>query len=166
MADGGTSAMIMLVTGLLIAGGAGVLLIDQWEQATRNMQTNEQKRAEAENYDISFAGDPMMVSFDTNTGGSNEITFYVQNTGLSEMSTTYQVLINGNEPASTSESVVPSGSDWVPGSLLEVTVGDSSYSSLNDGDDILIFFIGQSERSPLGFQHVVTMDVEVRLNEL
>lgn len=166
MADGGTSAMIMLVTGLLIAGGAGVLLIDQWEQATRNVQKNEQKRAEAENYDISFAGDPMMVSFDTNTGGSNEITFYVQNTGLSEMSTNYQVLINGNEPASTSESVVPSGSDWVAGTLLEVTVGDPAFSSLNDGDDIFIFFIGQSERSPLGYQHAVTMDVEVRLNEL
>lgn len=166
MADGGTSAVIMLVTGLLIAGGAGVLLIDQWEQATRNIQQNEQKRAEAEHYDISFAGDPMMVSFDTNTGGSNEITFYVQNTGVSEMSTTYQVLINGNEPATSSESVVPSGSDWVAGTLLEVTVSDTSFSSLNDGDDILIFFIGQSERSPLGHQHAVTMNVEVRLNEL
>ena len=107
-----------------------------------------------------------MVSFDTNTGGSNEITFYVQNTGVSEMSTTYQVLINGNEPATSSESVVPSGSDWVAGTLLEVTVSDSSFSSLNDGDDVLIFFIGQSERSPLGHQHVVTMNVEVRLNEL
>ncbi|MGB0611135.1 MAG: hypothetical protein ACPGMW_00780, partial [Poseidonia sp.] len=65
MADGGASTMIMLVAGLIIAGGSGVLLIDQWEEATRNVQQNEQKRAEAENYDISFAGDPMMVSFDT-----------------------------------------------------------------------------------------------------
>jgi hypothetical protein len=76
------------------------------------------------------------------------------------------VLINGDEPAGTSETVVPSGSDWVAGTLLEVTVSDTSFSSLSDGDDILIFFIGQSERSPLGHQHVVTMDVEVRLNEL
>ena len=42
--------------------------------------------------------------------------------------------------------------------LLEVTVSDTSFSSLNDGDDVLIFFIGQSERSPLGYQHAVTMN--------
>ena len=60
-------------------------------------------------------------------------------------SSTYEVLINGAAPTSTTQTVLPSGSEWNPGHLLEVVLTDTSWS-FSDGEDVSVYFVGISER--------------------
>jgi hypothetical protein len=106
----------------------------------------------------------MMVGFEDPAVGDDELTVYVLNSGIHEMSTTFELLINGVAPATMTTSIAPSGTDWLPGYLLEITASDSSLS-YTDGDDASLFFVGISE-SVQGYQHSATMNKEVRLNEI
>jgi archaellum component FlaG (FlaF/FlaG flagellin family) len=160
MADGGASSMIMLVTALLISGGASAVLISEWSNALRTVQVNEQASATEDGVDVALAGDPAMVAYDATL---KTITLYFVNTGEFDLDTTsYEVLIDGSPPTSTSESVQPSGTDWNPGYLLEITLTDTSWS-FSDGDDVSVYFIGISE-SINGYTHSATTNAEVRLN--
>ena len=85
------------------------------------------------------------------------------NTGMYELnSSTYEVLINGAAPTSTTQTVLPSGSEWNPGHLLEVVLTDTSWS-FSDGEDVSVYFVGISERVN-GFTHSASTNGEVRLN--
>jgi archaellum component FlaG (FlaF/FlaG flagellin family) len=160
MADGGASSMIMLITALLISGGASAVLISEWSNALRTVQVNEQASATEDGVDVALAGDPAMVAYDATL---KTITLYFVNTGEFDLDTTsYEVLIDGSPPTSTSESVQPSGTDWNPGYLLEITLTDTSWS-FSDGDDVSVYFIGISE-SINGYTHSATTNAEVRLN--
>jgi archaellum component FlaG (FlaF/FlaG flagellin family) len=152
--------MIMLVTALLISGGASAVLISEWSNALRTVQVNEQASATEDGVDVALAGDPAMVAYDATL---KTITLYFVNTGEFDLDTTsYEVLIDGSPPTSTSESVQPSGPDWNPGYLLEITLTDTSWS-FSDGDDVSVYFIGISE-SINGYTHSATTNAEVRLN--
>jgi archaellum component FlaG (FlaF/FlaG flagellin family) len=152
--------MIMLVTALLISGGASAVLISEWSNALRTVQVNEQASATEDGVDVALAGDPAMVAYDATL---KTITLYFVNTGEFDLDTTsYEVLIDGSPPTSTSESVQPSGADWNPGYLLEITLTDTSWS-FSDGDDVSVYFIGISE-SINGYTHSATTNAEVRLN--
>lgn len=164
MADGGASSFIMLVTALLISGSVSTILINEWNKVARAAESDERKSAGSLGVSVDFAGDPMMVGFEDPAVGDDELTVYVLNSGIHEMSTTFEFLINGVAPATMTTSIAPSGTDWLPGYLLEITASDSSLS-YTDGDDASLFFVGISE-SVQGYQHSATMNKEVRLNEI
>lgn len=164
MADGGVSTMIMLVTALLVTGSVSAILITEWSDATQRLRASEQKASEAADYDVAFAGDPMMVTYDTSTPGSEEIVFFLQNTGAGEMSTTFELRIDGEEPTSLSTNILPSGASWLPGTLLEVTA--TSNFAFADGSDVSLLYIGLSEATINGHVHTVVVSEEVRLNEI
>jgi len=152
--------MIMLVTALLISGGASAVLISEWSKALRTVQVNEQASATEDGVAVALAGDPAMVAYD---GTLKTITLYFVNTGEFDLDTSsYEVLIDGSPPTSTSESVQPNGTDWNPGYLLEITLTDTNWS-FSDGDDVSVYFIGISE-SINGYTHSATTNAEVRLN--
>ena len=152
--------MVMLITALLISGGASALLISEWSDAVRVVQVNERATSDADHVSVALAGDPAMVAHNTT---ASTITLYFLNSGKYDLDTTnYQVLINGEAPTSTSESVLPSGTDWDSGDLLEVVLTDASWS-FSDGEDISVYFIGVSE-SVSGHTHSATINAEVRLN--
>ena len=152
--------MVMLITALLISGGASALLISEWSDAVRVVQVNERATSDADHVSVALAGDPAMVAHNTT---ASTITLYFLNSGKYDLDTTnYQVLINGEAPTSTSESVLPSGTDWDSGDLLEVVLTDASWS-FSDGEDISVYFIGVSE-SVGGHTHSATINAEVRLN--
>lgn len=160
MADGGASSFIMLVTALLISGSVSAILITEWSDATQRIKATEQKGAESSDYAIAFAGDPMMVSYDSAT---SEITFYIQNIGSGKMSTAYEVKIDGATPTTVTDSILPSGATWLPGHLLELTASPFTYQ---DGDDVSLLFIGLSETSTNGHVHSRVVNEEVRLNAI
>ena len=162
MADGGASSMIMLITALLISGGASAVLIGQWSDVVSVAQREDRASLGEGQVGVALAGDPAMVAYDTTL---NTITLYFVNTGEHALETSpYDVRINGDAPTSSSVSVSPSGTVWEPGYLLEVTLTNTSWSgTLNDGDDVSVFFIGLSE--PLNsHRHSVTTNAEVRLH--
>ena len=110
--------MIMLITALLISGGASAVLLSEWSDAVRTIQTNERASSDKDDVSVAMAGDPAMVAHNTT---SSTITLFFLNTGMYELnSSTYEVLINGAAPTSTTQTVLPSGSEWNPGHLLEV----------------------------------------------
>ena len=152
--------MIMLVTALLVSGGAGAVLVSEWSDAVRLVQVNERATSDADHVSVALAGDPAMVAHNTT---ANTIMLYFLNTGKYELNTTnYQVLINGAIPTSSTESVLPSGNDWNSGDLLEVVLTNTSWS-FSDGEDISVYFIGVSEPVS-GHTHSATASAEVRLN--
>tara|TARA_B110000444_G_scaffold261499_1_gene314273 strand:- start:60445 stop:60939 length:495 start_codon:yes stop_codon:yes gene_type:complete len=164
MADGGASSFIMLVTALLISGSVSTILISEWNKVARVAESDERKSYGSLGVSVDFAGDPMMVGFEDPAVGDDELTVYVINSGIHEMSTTFELLINGVAPATMTTSISPSGTDWLPGYLLEITASDNTLT-YTDGDDASLFFVGISE--PIqGYQHSATMNKEVRLNEI
>ena len=80
------------------------------------------------------------------------------------MSTTFEFLIDGVAPSTITTSISPSGTDWLPGYLLQIKASDNTLS-YTDGDDVSLFFVGISE-SVQGHTHSATMNKEVRLNEI
>jgi len=160
MADGGASSMIMLITALLISGGAGAVLVSEWSDAVRVVQVNERAASDKDQVSVELAGDPAMVPYNST---SDSITLFLLNTGEHNLDTTdYQVLVNGSPPTSTTESVLPSGTDWNPGDLLQVVLTNTAWT-FSDGEDVSIYFVGASE-TIRGHTHTVTVNAEVRLN--
>lgn len=164
MADGGASSFIMLVTALLISGSVSTILINEWAKVTRVVENEERKSSGALGVSVDFAGDPMMVGYENPATGDDEITVYILNSGLYEMSTTFEFLINGVAPSTITTSIIPSGTDWLPGYLLQIKASDNTLS-YTDGDDASLFFVGISE-TVQGYTHSATMNKEVRLNEI
>ena len=160
MADGGASSMIMLVTALFISATASSVLISAWSDSLRVVQTNGRSDMVADHVDAEIVGDLGMVSYDTTT---DTMTIYVSNTGEYTLSTTdFEAYVDGAVVSTTSTSVLPSGTDWVPGTLLEVDLTNTSWT-YTDGTDVTINFIGISEMiqgRTCGF----TLNAEVRLN--
>ncbi len=160
MADGGASSMIMLITALLISGGASALLLSQWSDALGVVQSQDRAAIAKGDVDVALAGDPAMVSYNTTT---KTITLFFVNSGNIALETTdYEVLINGAAPTSTTETVLPSGTDWEPGRLLEVELTNTNWT-FADGDDVRVFFVGVSE-SVSGASYSATTSGEVRLH--
>ncbi|MDA7463198.1 hypothetical protein N9M83_00690 [Candidatus Poseidonia alphae] len=165
MADGGASSFIMLITALLVSGGASSLLINEWSDAVQVTTKADRKAMISGEISVTFAGDPAMVSYDDNPTlpAFESMTFYLLNDGLHELSTTnYQLLIDGIEPSGVSFAFVASATSWGPGDMVEVTADDTSFGYSN-GDDVRIFFTGSSVKVG-GFIHSVTTDEEVRLH--
>ena len=152
--------MVMLITALLISGGASALLISEWSDAVRVVQVNERASDVRSEVSVALAGDPAMVAHNTTT---KTIQLVFLHTGSYDLDTSsYEVLIDGAAPTSSTESVLPSGTEWNPGDLLEIVLTDSSWSYV-DGEDISVYFIGLSE-SVSGYTHSATTNAEVRLN--
>jgi len=152
--------MVMLITALLISGGASALLISEWSDAVRVVQVNERASDVRGGVSVALAGDPAMVAHNTT---SKTITLYFLNTGNYDLDTSnYEVLIDGVAPTSSTETVLPSGTGWNPGDLLEIVLTDNTWTYA-DGEDISVFFVGVSERVN-GNTHSATTNAEVRLN--
>ena len=152
--------MIMLVTALLISGSASVILISEWSDTLRAAALNERSLSDKDDVGVAIGGDHAMVSYDSTAG---EITLYLVNTGEYELNTAdYEFYVDGDAPTSTTGTVLPSGTEWLPGYLYEVVLTDTGWSYA-DGDDVSVFFLGLSETIN-GNAHSVTASAEVRLN--
>ena len=152
--------MIMLITALLVSGGAGAVLVSEWSDAVRVVQVNERAASDKDQVSVELAGDPAMVPYNNTT---DTITLFLLNTGEYNLDTSdYQVLVDGSPPTSTTESVLPSGTDWNPGDLLRVVLTNTAWT-FSDGEDVSIYFVGASE-TIRGHTHTVTVNAEVRLN--
>ena len=161
MADGGASSFIFLTTALLVSGIVSVVLINQWGGMAQITAQETAALEVQEDTSVDFAGDPMMVALNTT---SNEITFFLQNTGGTLLdSSTLVVLIDGQTmAASINSSLVTATGDWDEDHLLEVTVHDSTWT-YQSGDDIALTAIVSSEVTN-GYRGSDSTSLEVRLH--
>jgi len=160
MADGGASSFIFLTTALLVSGIVSVVLINQWGGMAQITAQETAALEVQEDTSVDFAGDPMMVALNTT---SNEITFFLQNTGRTLLdSSTLVVLIDGQTmAASINASLIPATGDWDEDHLLEVTVHESTWT-YQSGDDIALTAIVSSEVTN-GYRGSDSVSLEVRL---
>ena len=143
MADGGASTIIMLVTALLISSAASAVLVQEWSSASRAIELQQKGLQLSAEIGIDFAGDPAMVAL----SGTDQITFYIQNTGIHTMDdTTLGVMVDGISlnSAFISTTYVPVGSGaWDPSVLLEVTLENTDWNFATN-DEITIFATARS----------------------
>ena len=171
MADGGASTIIMLVTALLISSAASAVLIQEWSSTSRVMQQQQNGLQLSEEIGIDFAGDPMMVALELGAtpGALNEITFYIQNTGVHSMDEdSLAVVVDGETLPQTSitnlEFFPNTAVDWAPHVLLEVKMADSAFDGYADSEEISIYAIARSI-SVAGISMSAEMVEEVQLHE-
>tara|TARA_B110000444_G_scaffold260425_1_gene307317 strand:- start:14961 stop:15503 length:543 start_codon:yes stop_codon:yes gene_type:complete len=179
MADGGASTIIMLVTALLISSAASAVLVSEWSSTSRVIQQQQKGLQLSEEIGIGFAGDPMMVSiqFAANPGDFNEITFYIQNTGLHTMDeNSLAVIVDGitlDDSSITNLQFFPNtATDWDPSVLLEVKLEDEAFDNYDEDmaanpsgtKEISLFAIARSN-SISGISMSTEMVEEVQLNE-
>ena len=105
----------------------------------------------------------MMV--DLNTTGSQEITFYLQNTGEHPLDRNdIAVLVNGTAPATITTYIVNSGT-WNSNDIIVVELQDTNFGTTPyvEGNDIKLFVIVGSE-TVSGLRSSASMNIEVRLS--
>lgn len=170
MADGGASTIIMLVTALLISSAASAVLIQEWSSTSRVMQQQQKGLQISEEIGIDFAGDPMMVDFQLGATPTalNEITFYVQNTGIHKMDqNSLAIIIDGvtlDDTSIVSRAFVPNtAGDWDPHVLLEIKMRDIAFDAYTDGEEISLYTIARS-LSINGISMSAEMAEEVQLH--
>ncbi len=108
MADGGTSTMILLVTSLLLSGGASVVLLQSWGDVAKASGDNASGRLADAETDVSFSGDRSNTILDT-SGADQEITLYFQNSGVRPIDkSSFSIFVDGNTICSSrSSNLVP-----------------------------------------------------------
>jgi archaellum component FlaG (FlaF/FlaG flagellin family) len=162
MADGGASSFIFLTTALLISGIVSVVLINEWGDMAKASQDQNRAMEVNQATSLGFAGDPMMVAYNST---SKDMTFYLQNTGSTVLDTsTLVVLVDGTTVTSSiTTAIIPAaGTDWDSNHLVEVTVNSSSWSYAN-GTDVSLTVIVSSEVTN-GYRGTDTISLEVRLH--
>ncbi len=170
MADSGASAFIFLMTALIVSASVSAILVESWKGIADTYADGRDKAALDAKTEISFAGNPMMVNYDTTT---DTMIFYVQNTGEMYLEPNIGgvfvdgVRPQGNLPASPgiSTSIVGGGADWGPGDLLEVTLVDSSWTYVDSPvpDELILSLVANSLISD-GGRGTDTLTLTVRLS--
>ncbi len=133
MADGGTSTMILLVTSLLLSGGASIVLLQSWGDVAKASGDNASGRLADAETDVSFSGDRSNTLLDT-TGADQEITLYFQNSGIRPIDkSSFSIFIDGiSSSVVGSATLYPPNGAWASDYVLEVTVSDSSFAYSNN----------------------------------
>mgnify|MGYP006131254781 FL=1 len=133
MADGGTSTMILLVTSLLLSGGASVVLLQSWGDVAKASGDNASGRLADAETDVSFSGDRSNTILDT-SGADQEITLYFQNSGVRPIDkSSFSIFVDGiSSSVVGSATLYPPNGVWASDYVLEVTVSDSSFSYSNN----------------------------------
>jgi len=163
MADGGASTFIMLITGLLISSAVSALLITEWTNTAKVAQVQQRGAQLSSELSIEFAGDPMMVDFDSLTS-TETITFYALNTGQHPMDEDQlSVFVDGRSPTAISVSIVGTATEWNPNVLLEIEAQYTGVSGYAEGDDVALYAVATSETIG-GLSASASLNIEVRLS--
>ena len=145
MAGSAPSAFIFLMTALIVSASVSIILVDSWKGIADTYADNRDKAALDAKTEFSFAGNPMMVNYDT----ANQImVFYLQNTGQAILEDSIGgVFVDGVRPATSVASAVVGGGDWAPGELLRLILEDSTAMvgwTYVDGDEVVLTLVANS----------------------
>ena len=160
MAGEGASSLIFLMTALIISSSAALVLNDSWGGVAEVYADGRSKAAMDAKTEISFAGNPMKVSY---TVATDTMVFYLQNTGESTLETTIPGVFVDSERPDTVSSAVVNGGDWTSGKLLKVTCVDVTWS-YSGGSEVLLLLVANSEVSSNGVSGTDTKSLTVRLD--
>jgi len=142
MADGGASELIMLISGLLVAGIVTTLLIASWGGLATTVETAQTQVEANSKTKAALAGDPMQVSWNQT---SCNLTLQIQNTGNLELTTdNLGVIVNGTGSTITQTQLLDNSSVWVSGEVAELYVCPTGIT-MTAGQEIIVTVVVQSE---------------------
>ncbi len=142
MADGGASELIMLISGLLVAGIVTSLLIASWGGLANSVDT-AQTQVEADSKTrAALASDPMQVSWDQ---PSCNLSLHIQNTGSLELlDAEIGIIANGTASTVNQTRLLGNSSTWTTGEVLELQVCPSGVT-MSAGQEIIVTVVVRSE---------------------
>ena len=152
------------MTALIVSASVSVILVDSWKGIADTYADGRDKAALDAKTEISFAGNPMMVDYDSSV--TPTMVFYVQNTGQVTLETSIGgVFVDGIRPADSVGTAVVGGGDWAPGELLKVTLIDGGWTYVDSPvpDEVTILLVANSVISK-GGRGTDSLTLTVRLN--
>lgn len=144
MADGGASTMILLVTSLLLSGGASVVLLQSWGEVAQISEENASGRVANAETEVSFSGDRGDILLDR-SGANHQITLYFQNSGVRSLDkSSFSIFVDGtSSPSVGPVTLYPANGIWASDHVLKVIVSDPSFN-YSDGDFAIVTIVVQS----------------------
>ena len=134
--------MIMLISGLLVAGIVTTLLIASWGGLASTVET-AQTQVEADSKTrAALASDPMQVSWNQT---SCNLTLQIQNSGSLELTTeNLGVIVNGTGTTITQTQLLGNSTVWVSGEVAELYVCPTGITMVA-GQEVIVTVIVESE---------------------
>ena len=155
----GPSEMIMLMTGLIVAGLVSAVLLSTWDTMSQGLESQGELEIKDAKTRASLISDPSAISWDN----TNDIaTIFIQNSGTISLSIddTY-VFLDGN---SMSVSAVDAeGVTWSKGVAIKFQIESSTYLTFVDEEEVFLSVgVSSLTTSPTGtysLTEVVRLDV-------
>ncbi|HJM41317.1 MAG TPA: hypothetical protein QF514_03725 [Candidatus Thalassarchaeaceae archaeon] len=142
MADGGASELIMLISGLLVAGIVTTLLVASWGGLANSVDTAQTQAEANSKTKAALASDPMQVSWDQ---PSCNLSLHIQNTGSLElMDDEIGIIANGTASTVNQTRLLGNSSVWTSGEVLELQVCPPGIT-MSAGQEITVTVIVRSE---------------------
>ena len=142
MADGGASELIMLISGLLVAGIVTTLLIASWGGLANSVDTAQNQVEANSKTNAALASDPMQVSWDQ---PSCNLSLHIQNTGALELlDGEIGIIANGTASTVNQTRLLGNSSAWTTGEVLELQVCPSGVT-MSAGQEIIVTVVVRSE---------------------
>ena len=142
MADGGASELIMLISGLMVAGIVTTLLIASWGGLANSVDTVQNQAEANSKTNAALASDPMQVSWDQ---PSCNLSLHIQNTGSLELlDAEIGIIANGTASTVNQTRLLGNSSTWTTGEVLELQVCPSGVT-MSAGQEIIVTVVVRSE---------------------
>jgi archaellum component FlaG (FlaF/FlaG flagellin family) len=142
MADGGASELIMLISGLMVAGIVTTLLIASWGGLANSVDTVQNQAEANSKTNAALASDPMQVSWDQ---PSCNLSLHIQNTGALELlDSEIGIIANGTASTVNQTRLLGNSSTWTSGEVLELQVCPSGVT-MSAGQEIIVTVVVRSE---------------------
>jgi archaellum component FlaG (FlaF/FlaG flagellin family) len=142
MADGGASELIMLISGLMVAGIVTTLLIASWGGLANSVDTVQNQAEANSKTNAALASDPMQVSWDQ---PSCNLSLHIQNTGVLELlDSEIGIIANGTASTVNQTRLLGNSSTWTSGEVLELQVCPSGVT-MSAGQEIIVTVVVRSE---------------------
>ncbi len=153
----GPSEIILLCAGLIVAGLVSGVLLETWDDMDRAIDDRGKEGAEDIRTRVSLVNDPSNMPWD-NT--EKTATVYLQNSGETLLSLETVGVYIDSLPLTV--SVADSSTTWVPGSIVQFTVDDTSDTLSYTGSNDVIMTITVVSTAQ-GYAGAHTVSEEVRL---
>jgi archaellum component FlaG (FlaF/FlaG flagellin family) len=142
MADGGASELIMLISGLMVAGIVTTLLIASWGGLANSVDTVQNQAEANSKTNAALASDPMQVSWDQ---PSCNLSLHIQNTGALELlDSEIGIIANGTASTVNQTRLLGNSSTWTSGEVVELQVCPSGVT-MSAGQEIIVTVVVRSE---------------------
>lgn len=143
----GPSEMIMLMTGLIVAGLVSAVLLSTWDTISQGLENQGELEIKDAKTRASLISDPSLISWDN---AEDKATIFIQNSGTISLSIddTY-VFLDGNTMSVS--AIDAEGVTWSKGVAIKFEIESSTDLTFTNGEEVLLTVgVSSLSTSPTG----------------